>query len=66
MSSDETYPIRSVPAEVCLINWILLIEISPGNKFRPTITNFGGARGVMVIIIVGNGHDDSSSNPRRE
>ena len=25
---------------------------------------FGGARGVMVIV-VGNGHGDSSSNPRR-
>ena len=26
---------------------------------------FGGARGVMVII-VGNGHDDTSSNPGRD
>ena len=25
----------------------------------------GGARGVMVII-VGNGHDDTSSNPGRD
>ena len=25
---------------------------------------FGGARGVMVIVI-GNGHGDTSSNPRR-
>ena len=25
----------------------------------------GGARGVMVIV-VGNGHGDSSSNPRRD
>ena len=26
---------------------------------------FGGARGVMVIV-VGNGHDDMSSNPERD
>ena len=26
---------------------------------------YGGARGVMVIV-VGNGHGDSSSNPGRE
>ena len=26
---------------------------------------FGGARGVMVIV-VGNGHGHTSSNPRRE
>ena len=30
-----------------------------------TGTSFGGARGVMVII-VGNGHDDTSSNPGRD
>ena len=27
--------------------------------------NFGGARGVMVIV-VGNGHGDASSNPGRD
>ena len=27
--------------------------------------NFGGARGVMVIV-VGIGHDDTSSNPGRD
>ena len=26
---------------------------------------FGGARGVIVIV-VGNGHGDTSSNPRRD
>ena len=30
---------------------------------RKLIINLGGARGVMVII-VGNGHGDTSSNPR--
>ena len=29
------------------------------------ISNQGGARGVMVIV-VGNGHGDTSSNPRRD
>ena len=27
-------------------------------------SSYGGARGVMVIV-VGNGHSDASSNPRR-
>ena len=30
-----------------------------------SLTHHGGARGVMVIV-VGNGHSDSSSNPGRE
>ena len=29
------------------------------------VPSYGGARGVMVIV-VGNGHGDSSSNPGRE
>ena len=29
------------------------------------MTTFGGARGVMVIV-VGNGHGDTSSNPKRD
>ena len=33
------------------------------NKNNPWC--IGGARGVMVIV-VGNGHDDSSSNPGRD
>ena len=28
-------------------------------------TTLGGAHGVMIIV-VGNGHDDTSSNPRRD
>ena len=34
----------------------------PLNKEPNTINSFGGASGVMVIV-VGNGHGDSSSNP---
>ena len=30
-----------------------------------TVIRFGGARGVMVIV-VGNGHGDTSSNPGRD
>ena len=32
---------------------------------EPLIGHNGGARGVMVIV-VGNGHGDTSSNPRRD
>ena len=34
-------------------------------KVSITIKLFGGARGVMVIV-VGNGHGDTSSNPGRD
>ena len=40
----------------------------PLKKNKPNLLstgNFGGAHGVMVIII-GNGHGDSSSNPRQD
>ena len=30
-----------------------------------SLSNLGGARGVMVIV-VGNGHGDTSSNPGRD
>ena len=36
-----------------------------GFKYSYIILNFGGARGVMVII-VGNGHGDTSSNPGQD
>ena len=32
---------------------------------RPYIEYFGGSRGIMVIVI-GNGHGDTSSNPGRD
>ncbi len=32
---------------------------------RPSSTHSGGARGV-VVIVVGNGHGDTSSNPGRD
>ena len=42
------------------------IEKCPGDLRRLDITQIpGGARGVMVIV-VGIGHDDTSSNPGRE
>ena len=31
----------------------------------PQVSLFGGARGV-VVIVVGNGHGDTSSNPGRD
>ena len=34
-------------------------------NYRRFINQFGGARGVMVIV-VGNGHGDTSSNPGRD
>ena len=33
--------------------------------YKDNTSSKGGARGVMVIII-GNGHDDTSSNPGRD
>ena len=36
---------------------------SPSPRAPPSV--LGGARGVMVIF-VGNGHDDTSSNPGRD
>ena len=35
------------------------------NKDEVNSSNIGGARGVMVIV-VGNGHGDTSSNPGRD
>ena len=35
------------------------------NQISAINTPYGGARGVMVIII-GNGHGDTSSNPGRD
>ena len=35
------------------------------NGINITLVLFGGARGVMVIV-VGNGHGDTSSNPGRD
>ena len=42
-------------------------ETLTGNTRRPGNNGkkMGGARGVMVIV-VGNGHDDTSSNPGRD
>ena len=34
-------------------------------KYFPVYCSIGGARGVMVIV-VGNGHGDMSSNPGRD
>ena len=34
-------------------------------KIFITSTEYGGSRGVMVIV-VGNGHGDTSSNPGRD
>ena len=36
-----------------------------GNNYPSLKQTFGGARGVMVIV-VGNEHDDTSSNPGRD
>ena len=36
-----------------------------GLSFYPINIYYGGARGVMVIVI-GVGHDDTSSNPGRD
>ena len=41
----------------------VLLEHSNKN-FLPTFMMLGGARGV-VVIVVGNGHGDMSSNPGR-
>ena len=35
------------------------------DTFKQSIFVIGGARGVMVIV-VGNGHGDTSSNPGRD
>ena len=35
-----------------------------GTVFKGLLNGHGGARGVMVIV-VGNGNDDTSSNPGR-
>ena len=37
----------------------------PNSRLRASISDAGGARGVMVIV-VGNGDDDTSSNPGRD
>ena len=40
-----------------------LIKYVSGTIYEHILcTNYGGARGVMVIV-VGNGHGDTSSNP---
>ena len=71
----------TLPSIRTLYCWVLSKEVSstifkvfgmtwPGIEHRspgPLVNNLptGGARGVMVII-VGNGHGDTSSNPRRD
>ena len=46
--------------------WIKGKRYNPGTGVTPSYTpQKGGARGVMVIVI-GNGHGDSSSNPGQD
>ena len=35
------------------------------NSVAPVLADYGGARGVMVIVVE-NGHGDTSSNPGRD
>ena len=49
--------------------WMRLFAFPFEKSKNPSLplpaTGFGGARGVMVIV-VGNGHGDTSSNPGRD
>ena len=50
------------------IYFLGLIRVMSGDKANMRmiiVIVIGGARGVMVIV-VGNGHDDTSSNPGRD
>ena len=44
-------------------HWLSSKENAPGVTFSKVM--FGGARGIMVIVI-GNGHGDTSSNPGQD
>ena len=50
------------PEVAHVINCAEIVSIC---KLKEINSHFGGARSVMVIV-VGNGHGDSSSNPGRE
>ena len=41
------------------------LNLNFNNRAKGSINVWGGARGVMVIV-VGNGHGDTSSNPGRD
>ena len=43
----------------------LVFVIHPNKENREDSKENGGARGVMVVV-VGNGHDDTSSSPGRD
>ena len=50
----------------CVLRWVKLIWIHGFSFTETTIkSQSGGARGVMVIV-VGNGHGDTSSNPGQD
>ena len=48
-----------------LVNKYLPLKIYTSYIIYFTVKSFGGAHGVMVVI-VGNGHGDTSSNPGRD
>ena len=48
-----------------LKNWPCVISCPSGGVGKYNTENYWGARGVMVIV-VGNGHGDTSSNPGRD
>ena len=61
--NKETLPNRGETQKLNspqLINYLV-----PMQKIRIDAEKIGGAYGVMVIV-VGNGHGDTSSNPRRD
>ena len=53
--------------DIAFENWILLMYniFSPLNRWVIR-DNSGGVRGVMVMIVLGNEHGDTSSNPGRD
>ena len=50
--------------QIQILNEIVYIAFSLGKAMNPSVHSFGGACGVMVIVVV-NGHGDTSSNPGR-
>ena len=58
------FPSKSHVFTELLHQYLSIVLLIKFHLYMTTIVNYGGARGVMVIV-VGNGHGDTSSNPGR-
>ena len=62
----QELPLRiRVDLGVTVMKGYFTLHKAPGLEPHYNFFFFGGARGVMVIV-VGNGHDDTSSHPGRD